>query len=64
MLTARHQVTVILRLLIDRQGQLVHGHAVGEAGTEIGRFATWQELIAVLERHVDADELMGGAAGR
>jgi hypothetical protein len=43
-------VTVILRLLLGRHGQLEHGEVVDIDGTSQGRFKGWRGLTSTLRR--------------
>jgi hypothetical protein len=47
-LAPKRYVTVILRLLLERRGQLVHGELVDLQGKAHGRFGTWQGLPRVI----------------
>jgi len=55
----RRLVTVVLRLVLDRRGRLVHGEIINTASRLIGRYADWDQLVptlrALLERE-PADE--------
>ena len=46
-------VTVIVRLLVDRQGYLDHGEVVDTQGTVRGRFKDWTGLLPVMRRLVE-----------
>lgn len=46
---ARH-VTVILRLVLNRRGQLTHGEIVDVEGTTRVRFKGWRELTRALRK--------------
>lgn len=57
----RRLVTVVLRLVLDRHGVLVHGEVVDAANRRQRRFAGWEGLVpavrAWLEREpADGDE--------
>jgi hypothetical protein len=43
-------LTVMLRLVIARDGQLVHGEIVDLEGVVRHRFVDWPGLVAALER--------------
>jgi hypothetical protein len=47
-LALNRQVTVVLRLLIDRRGQLLHGELVDDDGKPWRRFAGWRELTGTI----------------
>jgi len=46
--TESHHVTVMLRLLLDKSGELVHGEVVDLQGQVFARFADWQAAIRVV----------------
>jgi hypothetical protein len=48
-LTDRRYVSVVLRLVLDHQGQLVHGEIVGDANTRPTRFRGWRGLTGALQ---------------
>jgi hypothetical protein len=54
-LNERHYVTVILRLLVNRNGHLERGDVVDAAGALHGRFASWPELITRLQGFLERD---------
>ena len=43
-LAEKRYVTVILRLLIDRRGRLIHGEVADLEGKTQSRFSQWREL--------------------
>ena len=47
-LTDAHQVTVILRLVLNRRGQLTHGEIVDVEGTTRIHFKGWRALTRAL----------------
>ena len=47
---SQRPLTLILRLVIDAEGGLVHGELVSLDGFVHKRFAHWQELISGLEQ--------------
>jgi hypothetical protein len=49
-LADKQNVSVILRLVIDEHGALVHGELVALDGTSRGRFADWPALVRLLNR--------------
>ena len=64
-LVDRRYVSVVLRLVLDEHGQMIHGEVVGDADTRPARFSGWRGLTramqAWLTRHaqdgaVDAPE--------
>ena len=42
-------VTVVVRLLVDGRGRLLHGESVDVAGQVRGRFAQWQDFNRAME---------------
>lgn len=44
----KRYVTVILRLLLDKQGKLVHGEMAGMNGETGPRFGSWESLSVLL----------------
>jgi hypothetical protein len=48
MLSEKQQVTIILHMLMDEQGKLVHGDLLNVNGESSGRFSSWEEVIGVL----------------
>lgn len=55
-LSGKQYVIVILRLLIDEQGQLVYGEVVDRAGRSRSRFAKWSSLEKAVRNELDAIE--------
>ena len=51
-LAEKRYVTVILRLLLDRQGRLVQGEVVNTASQVQGRFAGWRGMSRTLRTWV------------
>jgi hypothetical protein len=47
-LADKRQIILIVRVTINKQGQLLHGEIVDIEGTVIGRFAEWQRLWATI----------------
>jgi hypothetical protein len=41
--------TVILRLVLDRWGTLLHGEVVDMAGDVKGRITTWDQVVAAVK---------------
>ena len=46
----KRNVNLILRLVLDRSGELQQGEVVAAAGTPSGRFGTWQAMTPVVRR--------------
>ena len=59
MLSEKHQVTVILRMLMDEQGKLLHGNLVDVDGQSRGRFSNWGDLVNLLRQWFDSQERGG-----
>jgi hypothetical protein len=59
MLSGKQEVTVILRLLMDEQGKLVHGNLVDVDGQSRGRFSDWGDLVSLLQQWLDSQERRG-----
>ena len=51
-LAASEYVTVVLRLLIDRQGNLLRGELADMNGVTIVRFADYPDLERVMRAHL------------
>jgi hypothetical protein len=47
-LADRRSVTVIVRLVLDRQGRLVHGEVIDTKARMRGRFTAWDALVPLL----------------
>ncbi len=47
-LAETRNVAVVLRLVVDRRGRLVHGEVVDAEGKLRGRFMGWQAMVRVL----------------
>ncbi len=47
--TDRRLVTLLLRLLLDREGEVVQGEVVSVRGESIGRFRRWREATRVIQ---------------
>jgi hypothetical protein len=43
-------VTVIVRLVLDRDGELSHGEIVDSSHVVRGRFSNWADLTPMLQR--------------
>jgi hypothetical protein len=48
-LADKRQVVLILRLVLNKQGQLLHGEIVDVAYKVIGRFANWTHLNYLMQ---------------
>jgi hypothetical protein len=44
----RRLVTVVLRLVVDRQERLVNGEVLDAVGISRGRFVRWDQLVGVV----------------
>jgi hypothetical protein len=55
-LASRRLVTVVLRLVLCRRGELASGELVDERNRVFGRFQTWEGLIVTLRRWLQAPE--------
>jgi hypothetical protein len=44
--------TVILRLVLDRWGALLHGEVTDVDGERVYRFARWEEILASIQAAV------------
>ncbi len=60
MLADRSYVTVILRLLLGRQGGLEQGEVVDIDGNSHGRFKDWNGLTRALRAWLSTREHTGG----
>ena len=49
-LSDRYYVTVIVRLLLERDGRLVAGEVARARATESQRFADWQDLSSAVRQ--------------
>jgi len=47
-------LTVVLRLVVDRTGQMVHGEMVDVQGTTIDRFVAWPEMYEAVRAWIAA----------
>jgi hypothetical protein len=43
-------MTVMVRLLLDRDGRLRHGEVIDEAGRLLGRFSAWEGMVATVRK--------------
>jgi hypothetical protein len=51
-LAEHRNVTVMLRLVVDSDGHLVHGELVDLDGSTHGRFLTWERMVELLSVHI------------
>ena len=42
-------MSVVLRLVLDKRGQMIHGELVGDANTRPARFSGWRGLTRALQ---------------
>ncbi len=58
-LADKHNVSLVLRLVLDRSGELQQGELVATTGTTSGRFDTWESMTPMVRRVVQQvwDEL-------
>jgi hypothetical protein len=52
-LSDKRTLAVIVRLVIDGDGQLLHGDLINEAGRRNGHFTAWAELLVVLQSYIE-----------
>ena len=62
-LAERHYLTLIVRLLVDHQGQLIHGEMVDATNTFRERFIGGHGLIEAVQTWLTWQE-RGGAGGQ
>lgn len=62
-LADRRYVSVVVRLVLDQRGHMIHGEVVGAANTQPTRFSGWPGLnrairawLAQPERDADSDD--------
>jgi len=60
-LADRRYVSVVLRLVLDQHGQMIHGEVIGDATTRPARFSGWRGLPPALQAWLTRHE-QGGAA--
>ena len=58
-LAERRYITVVLRVLVDGRGQLVHAELVSPVGAESRRVGHWRELARMVRTSVDAERVRG-----
>ncbi len=56
-LSDKHQVTVVIRLVLDRHGKLMHGELVDVKTKSQGRFANWTGLVRTLREWLASQSL-------
>lgn len=59
----RRLVTVVLRLVLDRRGLLVHGEIVDNGNRLRGRFAGWDRLVPALRAWLQRNQEGGERRG-
>ena len=55
----RHLVTVVLRLVLDWRGQLVHGEIINTGSRLVGRFSDWDHLGPALRAWLEREPVDG-----
>ena len=55
-LADRRYVSVVLRLVLDEHGLLIHGEVVGDATTRPARFSGWPGLTRALQAWLAGQE--------
>ena len=61
-LADRRYVSVVLRLVLDQHGQMIHGEVVGDVNTRPDRFSGWHGLTPALQAWLTRHEQDDGAA--
>jgi hypothetical protein len=64
-LAEKRDLAVVVRIVVDRNRQLVHGELVDMNGTSRGRFADWDTLIRLIRvwlDHLDHEAQPAGEA--
>ena len=54
-LAGNRNMTVLLRLVVDPSGDLVHGELIDLDGEPYGRFLSWDRLIELLSERIESD---------
>lgn len=54
-LADKRQVNLILRLVLDRSGQLQQGEVITTTGTAAGRFGTWEAMTPAVRKVVEQE---------
>jgi hypothetical protein len=60
-LADRHYVSVVLHLVLDQHGQMIHGELVGDANALPARFSGWRGLTRALQAWLTRHEQDGAA---
>jgi len=60
-LADRRYVSVVLRLVLDQHGQMIHGEVVGDATTRPTRFSGWRGLTRAVQAWLTRHEQDGAA---
>jgi hypothetical protein len=60
-LADRRYVSVVLRLVVDPHGQMIHGEVVGNANTRPARFSGWRGLTRTLQAWITQHAQDGAA---
>jgi len=63
-LSDRRYVTVVLRLLLDKRGRLIHGELVDTAGALQERFVGWRGLLRAVKTWLMQQEQKGTAGSQ
>jgi hypothetical protein len=58
-LSENRQITLILRLLLDRKQNLLHGSLVDVTGLPIGQFSDWDSLVEAIQNWLSRPNLPG-----
>ena len=53
-LADKRHITLILRLAIDKDDQLVYGELVDLRGVSIGRFVEWPKLAQIIQTWISS----------
>ena len=54
-------MSVVLRLVLDQHGQMIHGEVIGDATTRPARFSGWPGLTRALQAWLTRYEQDGAA---
>ena len=54
-------MSVVLRLVLDQHGQMLHGEVVGDVNTRPARFSGWLGLTRALQAWLTRHEQEGAA---
>ena len=55
-LADKRHITLILRLAIDKDDQLVYGELVDLGGVAIGRFVEWPKLAQIIQTWISSQD--------